>query len=145
MERIFFVVGGVPVTGAHLLVGALAAALLALVLVVALVRAGTARRREREAAEERHEEIEAQMSALSRTSIEMTARLQTVAEVFGSRQSDLARLVSERLDAVGHRLGQGLESSSKTTTDNLGKLNERLAVIDAAQTASPISRGRCWG
>ena len=134
MDRIVFVVADVPVTGVHLLVGALAAAaLLALVLVVALVRAGTARRAEREAAEERHEEIEAQMTALSRSSIEMTTRLQTVAEVFGSRQADLARLVSERLDAVGHRLGQGLESSSKTTTDNLGKLNERLAVIDAAQ------------
>ena len=134
MDRIVFVVADVPVTGVHLLVAALAAAaLLALVLVVALVRAGTARRAEREAAEERHEEIEAQMTALSRSSIEMMTRLQTVAEVFGSRQADLARLVSERLDAVGHRLGQGLESSSKTTTDNLGKLNERLAVIDAAQ------------
>ena len=134
MDRVFFVVSGVPVTGWHLLAGALAAAaLVALVLIVALVRASSARRAEREAAEERHEEIEAQMAALSRGSIEMTARLQTVAEIFGSRQSDLARLVSERLDAVGHRLGQGLESSSKTTTDNLGKLNERLAVIDAAQ------------
>ena len=59
--------------------------------------------------------------------------MQTVAEVFGNRQADLARHVSERLDAVGHRLGQGLESSSKASTENLGKLNERLAVIDAAQ------------
>ena len=135
MDRTLVVVAGQPVTGVHLMVGALATvALLALVLVVGLLRAGAARRRERDAAEERHDEIEAQMAALSRGSIEMTARLQTVAEVFGSRQADLARLVSERLDAVGHRLGQGLESSSKTTTDNLGKLNERLAVIDAAQS-----------
>ena len=135
MDRIFFVVAGIPVTGTQLVIGALAAtALLVFVLVVALVRASAHRRTERDAAEERHEEIEAQMAALSRSSIEVTTRLQTVAEVFGSRQADLARLVSERLDAVGHRLGQGIESSSKNSNENLGKLNERLAVIDAAQT-----------
>ncbi len=135
MDRTLLVVADHPITGIQLLFGALAAAaLLTLGLVIALIRAGMARRAERDAAEERHEEIEAQMAALSRSSLEMTTRLQTVAEVFGSRQADLARLVAERLDAVGHRLGQGLESSSKTTTDNLGKLNERLAVIDAAQS-----------
>lgn len=135
MDRTLLVVAGHPITGIQMLVAALAAAgLLALGLVVALIRAGATRRAEREAAEARHEEIESQMTELSRSSIEMTARLQTVAEVFGSRQADLARLVSERLDAVGHRLGQGLETSSKAANENLGKLNERLAVIDAAQS-----------
>ena len=135
MDRPLFVVADIPVTVLHCVVAGLAAAaFVVIVLVAALWRGASARRAEREAAEERHGEIEAQMVALSRTSIEMTARLQTVAEVFGSRQSDLARLVSERLDAVGHRLGQGLESSTKTSTENLGRLNERLAVIDAAQT-----------
>ncbi|MCX8256112.1 DNA recombination protein RmuC [Beijerinckiaceae bacterium RH AL1] len=134
MDRTLLVVAGHPITGTQMLVAALAAAaLLALGLVVALIRAG-ATRAEREAAEARHEEIESQMTELSRSSIEMTARLQTVAEVFGSRQADLARLVSERLDAVGHRLGQGLETSSRAANENLGKLNERLAVIDAAQS-----------
>jgi DNA recombination protein RmuC len=135
MDRTLLVVAGHPITGIQMLVAALAAAgLLALGLVVALIRAGATRRAEREAAEARHEEIESQMTELSRSSIEMTARLQTVAEVFGSRQADLARLVSERLDAVGHRLGQGLETSSRAANENLGKLNERLAVIDAAQS-----------
>ena len=135
MERTLFVLADIPVTGLHcLLAGLAAAALLVLALVIALVRGAGARRAEQEAAEERHGELEAQMAALARTAAETTGRLQTVAEVFGSRQADLARLVSERLDAVGHRLGQGLDSSSKTTTENLGKLNERLAVIDAAQT-----------
>ena len=59
--------------------------------------------------------------------------MQTVAEVFGTRQADLSRLVAERLDAVGHWLGQGLEASTRTSTENLSRLNERLAVIDAAQ------------
>jgi len=135
LDRALFVIADVPVTARHLIVaGVAAAAALALGLVVALVRAAGARRADREAAEERQAELEAQMAALARASSEMTGRLQTVAEVFGSRQADLARLVSERLDAVGHRLGQGLESSTKTSTENLSRLNERLAVIDAAQT-----------
>ncbi|MCC2101653.1 MAG: DNA recombination protein RmuC, partial [Hyphomicrobiales bacterium] len=70
---------------------------------------------------------------LNRASAELAGRMQTVAEVLGSRQSDLARVVSERLDAVQHRVGQGLEQASRTQGENLGKLNERLAVIDAAQ------------
>ena len=135
MDRPLFVLADIPVTGLHFLLGGLAAAaLLVLALLVALVRGARARRAEREAAEERHGELETQMASLARAAAETTGRLQTVAEVFGSRQADLARLVSERLDAVGHRLGQGLESSSKTSNENLGRLNERLAVIDAAQT-----------
>jgi DNA recombination protein RmuC len=51
----------------------------------------------------------------------------------GSRQTDLARLMAERLDHVGQRLGAGLETHARTTGDNLSRLNERLAVIDAAQ------------
>jgi DNA recombination protein RmuC len=86
-----------------------------------------------EEADARQRDLDAKMAALARSSAELTGRMQTVAEVFGTRQADLARLVSERLDAVGHRLGQGLESSTKSTTENLTKLNERLAVIDAAQ------------
>ena len=41
--------------------------------------------------------------------------------------------MSERLDNVSARLGAGLESHAQTTGANLNKLNERLAVIDAAQ------------
>ena len=56
-----------------------------------------------------------------------------MAEWLGSRQSDLARVVADRLDSVGARLGAGLDAQAQTTGENLGKLNERLAVIDAAQ------------
>jgi len=73
------------------------------------------------------------MAELNRASAELAGRMQTVAEVLGSRQSDLARLVTERLDNVQHRVGQGLEQAARTQGENLGKLNERLAVIDAAQ------------
>ena len=35
-------------------------------------------------------------------------RMQTMAEVFGSRQSDLRPGLSERLDGLGHRVGQSM-------------------------------------
>ena len=43
------------------------------------------------------------------------------------------RLISERIDGLQHRLGQGLEATARHQAENLSKLNERLAVIDAAQ------------
>jgi DNA recombination protein RmuC len=73
------------------------------------------------------------MGELARNGSELAGRVQAFAEAVGSRQSDLSRLVSERLDAVGMRVGQGLENQSRATGDHLAKLNERLAVIDAAQ------------
>lgn len=127
-------IAGVPLTSAELLVGASAILILLLaVLVVALVRMGAARARDRDEADARQDALEAQLDALGRASAEITGRMQTVAEVFGTRQADLARLVSDRLDAVGKHLGQGLETSSRAASENLGRLNERLAVIDAAQ------------
>jgi DNA recombination protein RmuC len=41
--------------------------------------------------------------------------------------------MSERLDAVGARVGQGLEGAARSTADHLSKLGERLAMIDRAQ------------
>jgi len=134
MDTTLFLLDGLKVTPLHLLLaGAGVMALLVLELIVMLARVARARRDEMEEAEARQRDLDVKMAALARSSAELTGRMQTVAEVFGTRQADLARLVSERLDAVGQRLGQGLESSSKSTTENLTKLNERLAVIDAAQ------------
>ncbi len=134
MDTPLFIVSGQPVTPLHLLVGAAAVLMLLFVmLVAAIARTGRARRDEQDEAAERQHDLDAKMAALARSSAELTGRMQTIAEVFGTRQADLARLVSERLDAVGHRVGQGIESSAKTTGENLTKLNERLAVIDAAQ------------
>jgi DNA recombination protein RmuC len=134
MDRTLFTLSDVQVTALHLLLGAVGLLLcLVLLLVLMLARSSSARREDRDDADDRQAEIDLKMAALARHSSELTGRMQTVAEVFGTRQADLARLVSERLDAVGHRLGQGLESSTKTSNENLTKLNERLAVIDAAQ------------
>ena len=138
MDRTLFIVADTAITPLHVLLASSGVLLVVVVvLLIVLVRGAGQRRDEREAEEEREaerqEELDAKMAALARSSAELTGRMQTVAEVFGTRQADLARLVSERLDAVGHRLGQGLESSTKSSAENLGRLNERLAVIDAAQ------------
>jgi DNA recombination protein RmuC len=64
----------------------------------------------------------------------MNARMQTMAQIFGDRTSDLVRTLNERIDAQGQRVGQALQESSTKTTESLGALNERLAVIDKAQS-----------
>jgi DNA recombination protein RmuC len=109
-------------------------AALTLLTLIALWRAGAARRRERQAAEERQEAIEERFAALAKSSAELNGRVAGMAEWLGSRQADLARVVADRLDSVGERLGAGLDAQAQTTGESLGRLNERLAVIDAAQS-----------
>jgi DNA recombination protein RmuC len=128
------VIDGVPIVLNEALGAALAAlAFLLFLTLMALIRRGAARRREAEAAFERQEAIEARFAGLAQASAELNGRVAGMAEWLGSRQTDLARVVADRLDSVGQRLGAGLESQAQTTGENLGKLNERLAVIDAAQ------------
>lgn len=82
---------------------------------------------------ERNRELEQHVGNLTRLQTEMTGRMQTITEVFGSRQNDMVRALAERLDGLQHRVGQSLETTSRHQNENLTKLNERLAVIDAAQ------------
>jgi len=126
------VLDGMPISLAEALGAALA--VMAALSLIALWRAGAARRREQRMADERQEAIEARFAALAQSSAELSGRIGGMSEWLGSRQTDLARLVADRLDSVGARLGQGLESQAQTTGENLNKLNERLAVIDAAQS-----------
>jgi DNA recombination protein RmuC len=134
MNEIAFHLGARPITWGE---AALAFAALALVLLAAMAFALARARRERAAeaaaAAERAREMDDKVAELARTQSEITGRLQTVAEVFGTRQSDFVRLISERLEGLQHRVGQGLEASTRHQTEHLSKLNERLAVIDAAQ------------
>jgi DNA recombination protein RmuC len=134
MDRVLFSSGGLPVTAAHALFAAVALLLLLLgITTVWLIRASRERARAAEEALRRQREFDERMGELARNGSELAGRVQAFAEAVGSRQADLSRLVSERLDAVGTRVGQGLESQSRATGDHLAKLNERLAVIDAAQ------------
>ena len=101
MDALLFFLLGFPVTVGEALAAAFAAcAALAVALVAALARGRSGN------------EI-----------AELTGRLSSLGEWLGARQTDLARLMAERLDAQG-----------RTTGETLGRLNERLAVIDAAQS-----------
>ena len=134
MDKVLFIVGGSPVTGTGLtILGGTAALLLLALLVLATLRAGRQRAMESAAAAERQYEIDEKMAELTRLNAEMTGRLRAMAEGMTSRQADFTRIVAERLDAVGSRVGQGLEQSARSTADHLARLGERLAVIDRAQ------------
>ncbi|QDG74483.1 DNA recombination protein RmuC [Labrenzia sp. PHM005] len=134
MNEILFVFSGRPVT---ILETAVAGGLLLLALIVWLVMKTMREIRWRaeadSAATERIHELESHLSQLLKSQGEMTGRMQTMAEVFGSRQSDMMRAVNERLDGMGHKLGLSMADTSKRTQDGLRHLHERLAVIDRAQ------------
>jgi DNA recombination protein RmuC len=134
MDRPLLSLAGMPVTLTHLLCAAVGLLLLLLtIMTVSLIRASRARAEAAIEALRRQREFDDRMAELARSGSELSGRVQAFAEAVGSRQADLSRLVSERLDAVGTRVGQGLEHQSRATGDHLAKLNERLAVIDAAQ------------
>ncbi|HEY8008152.1 MAG TPA: DNA recombination protein RmuC [Methylocella sp.] len=134
MERVVFSLNGTPIAVADLLLGATALALLLLVYMAWSLRSRTRMDGgEALASLERQREMFRAMEEISRQNAGLNGSLRSVADVLGSRQVDLARLVADRLDAVGIRVGAGLEASGKTAGDHLAKLNERLAVIDAAQ------------
>ncbi len=65
--------------------------------------------------------------------VELGARVQQMGELLAKAQTQLQSSVHERLDAVTAHLGTSMQTATKHTTDNLQKLNERLAVIDNAQ------------
>ena len=133
MDKTLFSLG-VPVTGLGLLLAACALALaLLIVIAISVLRAGSARALEAALAAERQHEADDKMEELTRLNAELTGRLRSMVEVMTSRQTDLARIMADRLDAVGARVGQGLEQGARSTADHLAKLGERLAVIDRAQ------------
>ena len=77
--------------------------------------------------------VEDPMAALSRAQAETATRLEAMIGMLAKGQTQLAHTVNERLDSVSHRLGDSLDKTKQSTTENLQKLAERLAVIDRAQ------------
>ncbi|KZL22001.1 DNA recombination protein RmuC [Pseudovibrio axinellae] len=82
--------------------------------------------------QKRAEDTEAALSELVRAHGEMTGRMQTMAEVFGSRQSDLLRVVNDRLDGLGKTLGASVLETHRQTHASLTGLQERMALLDIA-------------
>jgi len=115
-----------------------ATAVLLVVLLAALIMAlwRAARTRAEAAAEaaDNARDVEARMEGILKAQSEMQGRLGAVAEVFGARQAELTKAIGDRLDGMTARLGQSMSEQTKSTHENLAKLQERLAVIDTAQT-----------
>ncbi|WP_299939041.1 DNA recombination protein RmuC [uncultured Nitratireductor sp.] len=112
--------------------GALLFSLMVL-LIAGLWRAARARAVAAAEAAQHAREAEARMVELTRAQAELQGRMGSIAEVFGNRQAELTRALSERLDGMSTRLGQSIHQQTKSTHENLAKLQERLAVIDTAQ------------
>lgn len=82
---------------------------------------------------ERARESELRMAELIASQNALTGRMQTMGEMFSSRQGDMIRSVNERLEGMSGRIGQSISETTKNTQESLAKLQERLAVIDNAQ------------
>jgi DNA recombination protein RmuC len=134
LADIVIIMGERAITLGDVLMGAGAFALLLLLaLTISQWRAASRQALEAAASAERAREFDDKVGELNKFQAELTGRMQTMAEIFGTRQSDMVRLLAERMDGLRSQLGQGIEAGAKSTGETLGKLHERLAVIDAAQ------------
>jgi len=141
MDQTLFMLGEVAITPLIALAAGLGfIAVLMCVLLGLVVKARRQEAEEAAAVSARSAEMERHMADMMRIQNEMTGRMQTMSEIFGSRTSDLARLVNERLDTTSQRVGVALAETRAKTDEGLSKLNERLALIDRAQsTISALS------
>lgn len=133
-DRIMMVFGNRPILLGEIL---LVAGGLIFLLVVWRIYAGVQNTKRRAASEagaiERAREAEKRMAELVASQNELTGRMQTMSEIFSTRQGDMMRSVNERLENMGGRIGDSITQTTKNTQESLGKLQERLAVIDNAQ------------
>jgi DNA recombination protein RmuC len=88
-------------------------------------------------------EIRAARALMTSEIAELKGRIAAMSEIGEARSSELTQALAARLDRVSDRLGEGMQSIQERvnvrlveqglrTTDSLGKLFERLAVIDRA-------------
>jgi DNA recombination protein RmuC len=122
-----FEIGGRAVSVAELAAGlALLGLTLLLLAIFMMWRGGRARLLEQAEAQRRTADMELRLAELS-------GALQSFASQAQGNTVHLQRTLDERLDAVSQRVGVGLHEQAERTALSLGALNERLAVIDAAQ------------
>ncbi len=69
----------------------------------------------------------------ARAQADAAKRLEAMIEILFKAQTQLQHAVNERLESVSNRLGDSMQKTTQNTSENLQKLNERLAVIDSAQ------------
>jgi DNA recombination protein RmuC len=142
-SSVLFTLQGTPVTLAMLLwaLGAVA------VLLVLWIWSSTARMKRQTAeieakAEAEKAELTRQLSSMAGAQAELTGRVHSMTQMLGDRQAELAKVMSERMDGLGHRLGQSMSQQTNQTHETLRTLHERLAAIDTAQkNITELSQG----
>lgn len=134
MDKLLLTVGGIGLTGADVTLALLGATLLVLLLLWRRSsQAGEVLRAETAAAAERQRELDDKIAHLLQAQAQFTGRMAQIGESFDHKQANLARLLTDRIEGMNNRLGEGLQANLKSTHENLSKLNERLVVIDEAQ------------
>ena len=78
-------------------------------------------------------QAQASVEKLAAQQSELTGRLQQMAEAQAISQANITETLQARLDAVGDRLGHGLDQHTEKTGKAMSDLHARLAVIDTAQ------------
>ncbi len=104
-------------------------ALLGIVVAGCLVAAVFAWRRQPPPVDQSRDEI----TELLRTQSELHGRIAAMTETLSARQNEMSQTLNERLDGMSQRIGSTLTEQTRSTHENLSRLQERLAVIDAAQ------------
>jgi DNA recombination protein RmuC len=126
-DSIVFTIAGREVTLFDMAIAlAVFAVLLLLLSVILIWRSGRGRLQDQLDAQRRTSYLELRLA-------ELAGSLQSFASQAQGNTVHLQRTLDERLDAVSQRVGLGLAEQTEKTALSLGHLNERLAVIDAAQ------------
>ncbi|MBA67661.1 MAG: DNA recombination protein RmuC [Rhizobiales bacterium] len=129
-----FHLGTLPVTLTMLIVGmAIVVVLVIAAFSILLSRAARGRAEAERAAAERAEQAENRLGDILKAQSELQGRMGAMAEMFGTRQAEFNQAINQRIDGMTQRIGTTLSEQTKSTHENLAKLQERLAVIDTAQ------------
>jgi DNA recombination protein RmuC len=127
LDSILFTIAGRDVTLFDVAAVLSACTVVLLLIAVLLIwRSGRGRMQDQQDAQRRTTDLEMRLA-------ELAGSLQSFAAQAQGNTVHLQRTLDERLDAVSHRVGLGLAEQTEKTALSLGHLNERLAVIDAAQ------------
>ncbi|NRA86386.1 MAG: DNA recombination protein RmuC [Rhizobiales bacterium] len=86
-----------------------------------------------EAEKDKSTRLENRLLDLIKTNAEMSGKIKNLGDVQAHQQSGLARVLNERMDNLGHKVGQSLSQNQKNTFESLNNINSRLSLIDNAQ------------
>lgn len=86
-----------------------------------------------EVEKDKNQQLENRMMDLIKTNAELSGKIKNLSDVQAHQQSGLARTLNERMDNLGHKVGQSLTQNQKNTFESLGHINSRLSLIDNAQ------------